>query len=1185
MRRRHCFLLTIVFLAGLIALDWELARRPGKIQTVIRREIDSLFKDPPTNYAIDIVSPTEVRIDRIDIRAGRHSDDEFLTCETLIARIDFWKLLRGELELDQITLLEPELHLRWATDGELSLPSIFAPTESEGDIAAPEILVQDMKVLFHDAPFWGKPVVVVSGIDLDMQPSLSSKSYPYFLKGRIRDPSFGDFDLEAHFGGAQLRGLISQRDFKLGPKHTAHLRKGIRETIDRVKMTEGTFDLSVEFFADDVLDHIDYEIVAEIKDVQLSYESWPFAISGMQGRLRMADLKLTADLLEFQLSDALVTVNEMTVDFDGAEPGFSLAASVRGLHLEEKVAADLMRLPEPFPDVGESLEALGIRGRIDLDLDLKKEVVKENTRRPGDSESRVIVDILAKFREAELTYRGFADESGVREGYPYPLESIVGTVRIQNDGLEFRDLRSTVRSPDLIANGWVTYGRADFGFSVDIRGYGIHLDEKVRMTLPVGEREVYDSYEPSGPVDFVLRIDNPQGREGPPDVLLDVELQGCAALPRLFPYPLEDLRGHLVFGKTGGTLIQDLTASNKQARFNIEGVLDHSSAVNDPSYTLDIRVEDLAVDDHLLIGLSAEFPDIASEIRRYNFAGLIDFDCQISSEQEGALNRFAAELKGLDFRYEEFPNAHCRDLRGHIVAQGDRLQIDRASFDLADCKVAASGWVDIKEGGAHDLFLDCPELRVNEETLRIAEDAAPFIGDLAELMDIQGGVTLSLKMRKGSRGELVRTSVTAQGLRIELKEPSLVFEDVHGSLTVDRSGVHFEGWTAALPYGDGIEDRDRLIVNVNSARWDRGSNGHAGLVGGEDDHRIILHEVGFRDLMLDERLFRRLPEDWARTLRDWKLDGRLAGRLKGLTYRAGEAGFHGELIPGELSLDPGVPIGLNHGRILIEDGVIGADRFDIKGSLEDADLSVLDFPMVHAKAVFQVDHRSVAVRELAADCLGGRVNPKETFFVMDHGIDGHFEASASMSEIDLSEWVGTRGGDPKQVSGRATAWARMDGLMGKDATYRGQGEMWLSGRRLYDLPLLATILRFLNLDFLGNDGVQTAHFESEIKDERVLVKNARFDGPGVRLRGGGHIGFDGIAQLEFSPKIIKLLDPIPLIGDIVNIATGFVVSKIKITGPLEDLRAEGENYITEMLPGEEDSGRRLKPRPVEPERE
>ncbi|MCB9833375.1 MAG: hypothetical protein H6807_12975 [Planctomycetes bacterium] len=1164
MKRRHCFLLTIVFLAGLIMLDWELARRPGKIEAVLRREIEKLLKVPFRHLPVQIVSPTEVRVRDITIFARHNSNDEFLRCDELVARIDFWKLLGGDLEFDEIEVNGPELHLRWS-EGELSLPSIFEQTETGGGMKAPEISIHGMNVVFHDAPFWGAERVSITGIDLQMRPDPLSRNHPYALSGSIEDQVFGRFDLKAGIGSARLRGSVTRRGFRLGPEHTAYLSNSLRETLDRIKMSEGAINLQVAFEAEDVLDRIDYTVTAELDGVSLGYEAWPFAVTGLNGTFRLDDLVLVAQDLEFQLAGADVDVQQLSVDFDGVEPGFEAVAKVTDLHLDDQVALDLRRLPEPFPDVGEALEALGARGSIDVDVDLRK------PKRPA----RVAVDILAKFRKAQLSYQGFEEADGTREGYPYPLESIIGTVHIGNDGLEFWDLTSTVRSPDLRANGWVTYGQKPLAYAIDIQGFDVHLDEKVRMTLPVAEREIYDSYEPTGPVNFGLVIKRPAGRDGPPDVTLDVELRGCSALPRLFPYPINDMRGHLLFGEAGGTNIKDVTASNKRARFTIEGQLDHSAAVDDPAYELDIVVEDLAVDEPLLIGLSAEFPEIASELRRWNFVGDVDFQCHISSAAEGANNHFAADLKGLSFCYEEFDTAPCSNLRGRVEAKGDRLDIMRSTFELAGCEVSASGWVDIGTGGAHELFLECPELLVNEQTIGVAAEAAPYVGQLAELMDVRGAVTLDLKMRKGSRGELVRTAITAQGLRIELKEPALVFEDVHGSMTIEGPDLVFEGWTAALPYGDGIEDRDRLIVNVNRGRWRRGDQGDF----------LNVHEIGFRDLMLDERLFRRLPEDWARTLRDWELRGRLAGRVTSLLLRDGEAGFKGELVPSELSCDPGVAIGLNHGSIMIEDASISDEGFDVKGSLVDADLTVLRFPVVHANALFQVDQRSVALRDLAGDCLGGRVNPHETYFVMDHGIDGHFETSVSLSEIDLSEWRRAFGGDPKRLSGRATAWGRMDGLVASHDTYRGQGELWLSGRQLYDLPLLATLLQFLNLDFLANDEVQTAHCGVRIEDEKVLVEDALFDGPGVRLSGGGHIGFDGIAQLEFEPSIIKLLDPIPLVGDLVNFAMGFMVSKIKITGPLEDMRAEGENHITALLPGEEDSGRRLKPREVVPETE
>jgi hypothetical protein len=1043
----------------------------------------------------------------------------------------------------------------------------------------PNIDVTGMSVHFYNAPFWDPSgAVSISGINIGISPDIL-KTHPYHLEGEINDVVFGKFSLEGNFGGARINGRVNHESLVLSKQMVEKLHPSLQTELKKIRLNDGNIELNVEFHADDVLDRIDYSASADLKNVSVSYRNWPIEVTEMYGKLHFENLRLESTDLKFNLAEAEVDVESAEVDLAPLEPEFTVKGVMKKLHIDDQFVESLEQVHvAPFADVAESLSALGAHGYVDVNFDLSQS--------SNDNVEGVKVDIIAQFREADLTFRGYKDsETGLREGYPYPLKKVVGTVHIGNNRLDFRDLTSSVREPDLRANGYVTYGEAPFSYDIDIKGYNVQLDEKVRGTLPIDEREIFDSYNPSGPVDFALRITRPVGREDSPDFSLDVNLRGCTAEPALFPYQLEDLRGHLLFGGAEGTLIKAITARHEGARFNVNGKLDHHVAndidpvaydpevsVGEPTYDLEIAVEDLPVNEDLFKGIGREFPEIAAELRRYGFSGIVDFDCSIKSEQGGALNTYHAEMKGLDFCYERFSDAKCTNLKGEVIVEGDKLRFNRTTFQLFGNEMDANGWLNIGSDPGYDIRIGSKNFAVTKEAIDVALDVAPSISDISDETNLAGNISLGLLLRSGPQGELFQTNITAQGLSVDIPKYRIKARNVYGSVEIEGDDLNLHGWTGVLPYGDAGEKAQELVFSVN--------RGHLKI--NEEGSQLNLHDIGFDNLLLDSRLWKMLPEEIALEFDKLRLSGRVSGKIDSLLLANDTVRLSGQVNPRNVKLDPGVPLAINHGTVIIEDARFGPESFDVEGRLEDSDLVIDSFPVTSSAAIFQVDQDSFGLRNFEGDCLGGRVKPIQSHFTLNHGGDGTFASSLSVKNIDLSQFAITMGGNADDTIGNANGWAEMKGKLDDHSTFVGKGEIWIKGEKLYELPVLAKILHFVNFDFLihGSGQEQRAHFTAKIENEKMLIEDARFEGPGIALDGGGHVGFDGVAQLEFTPTIIKLLDGIPVLGDIVNVVTGFLVSKIKVSGPMEDLRAEGDNYFTELLPSAKDTGRRLKTRPL-----
>lgn len=1164
MKRRHYFLLTFVFLVGLAALDVAVILSPSKVRALISAELEATVKVPIEYEGISPSGLSSIRVTGIRVWRDEARTEPILECREMIATLDFRALLEREIKVDRVELVEPVVHLAWDENKKLDLPSILRESRSTQRAATiPEIAVRDLELVFAGAPFWNEEADVrLHGIDIELTPR-RSKVFPYSFEGTIDDPIFGHFSMRGDFG-TRVRGVVERKEFRLEDRHVECLDPALRDVVREFGM-EGAIDVEVDIESEDLLDHVDVEVLAVARDVRLRHDRWPAHVDALNGTLRWHRKRITADDLEMRLDGSYVRFQRAEVDLSGEGLEFVMAGHATDWTIDPDFAESLRAYPDdPMADVREAIEAFEIDGKLDYDFAL--------SRKRGARRTEVSFDV--DLREVDLRFIGYPDRvTGRREGYPYPIERALGRVRITNDRLEFHDLHSAVRSPDFQADGRIDFGDASAGTGMDIeiRGRDFKLDHRIRDTLPETDRKVLASYSPEGAVDFDLTVRRDRHAAGPASATLIVDLDGVTATPEPFPYLLHDIEGKLVFDD-GPTRVLGVTARHGRTAIRVDGLVDLASTVGDPFYELNVEAENVELDDDLLTALSHEFADIASEVRRFNFEGDVDFSCRIDSRDEGARDRYEIDLNGLAFRYDVFPHVRVTGLRGRLVAEGDRLTIEPgARMRCCGSEFDAGGWVGLTGDDAHDITVVCDTFKLNEQAMVAAAQAAPEIGDIEEVVDIAGTIGLRIRLKRSPRGSLNRVGVTAKGLVVTGKTIPFAVTDVFGTLTTSGQDVAFDTWTGLVAYDGTGPDADRLVLGVRGGHY-RSKRG---------EHRLVLDGVTFSNLSFEERILSMLPDDVAAKMKELGLRGRVDGHLDSLLHRGGLTRFEGRIHPRDVRLDPGIAVGFNRGVIVVEDAAFRDDDLEVKGHLEDSDLILHHFSLKDVSARFEIDGESFAVRDIGGRVLEGRLAEESSLFVMDFASPQPFRAAVSISEANISALIDELGGNPRSVEGIANGRASIEGDLEDSETWTGDGRILMNGRRLYDLPFFAVVFELINFDFLTSpDANQSGELDLTVADETVTLAKADFRGPGINLEGKGEIGFDGICRLEFDPKPVKWLDPVPLVGEVVDFIRGFIASTILVTGPIEDPKATALNHITEILPTDEDSGRRLKIKPL-----
>jgi hypothetical protein len=1144
------FILSAVFLVGLVAFDLALVLRPHEMRMQLDRLLKANLKTRVEYKDIQIGGLGEVLIQDAVVFRTQAGAAKAFECREIAVALDWRRFLEGTVEIDRVSLRDPVLYLEWTATGELDLPSIIQTSGTKArSLKIPAVTIDGLAIVAKNAPYMAPgESATLAGIDLTLSPR-RSRLFSYAFEGAIDDPIFGRFSVDGSFGEAMLRGNVRRDGFALTREMMTLLDPKLRAALAKLEM-EGTMDLYVELNATDFLDTIDVSGSARARDVSIRYEGFPTKVEHLNGVFHFADGRIRPEAVELSVAGGFVSIKKGSVDFSEGFPRWELDGKAAGLYLDRALASAIGEYPDPGPTVHEVLDALSADGFVDVDFNLKHD----------EPEGRVEVDVLVTFRETELCYAGFLRPDGTRDGYPYPLHKVVGTLHVGNDGCEFFDVRSIDKHPDITASGSVLYGRRGLGYDIQLRGTSIRLDEKIKNCLQPPQRKIYEDYEPDGPVSFALGIKREREDEDT-QVDLVVDLLGITAKPKIFPYFLEDVEGRLVFGRPDGVHVEHVEARHGRGVVTVDGVVAMGLDGGKTEYDLLIDGQDILVDADLMAAARVEFPKIVARLEPFQFAGPVTARTHLTTKPE-IPNTIHVDMHGVECRIPDY-GVHFTNMRGALDVKGDRLTIDEAVMNLRHNELVAAGWFDIGERGHYDLVLRSRELLLDRDFLQRVGERLPAIAALNEMVRVEGKIDAAVTVRKNERGEGAKTEVNALGVSVVGLRHPFVLREVFGALEYSGGELKLEGWTAIVPYGD-EDGAPRPMVNLRTGYWREQKGKHIVQLGG----------LALDGLVLEDRLYPMLGETIGGVLKTLEARGTLGVSADSVIIGDGKTRFQAKLTPRQVVMRPGLDIEWSGGAIIIDEGVVDDAGTEIHAHVEPSQWTLGPFHLTELSAAVVCDKQSMTVTEVSGRVMDGQMNPGSTRLRFDFEGDHAFAATLSLGKAQLSKLVDELGGEGKKVDGVANLQAALTGQMSRDETWVGSASIHVAGRRLYEMPVFAQIFRIFNLDFLTEPNeAQSGIAQCRIERRQVRVQDASITGPGINLIDGeGIIDFDGRCNLVFDIEGITMLDTVPIIGDIITFGRSFLIKSVHLTGPIHDPSASLGNHITDLAsPGAPES--------------
>lgn len=255
------------------------------------------------------------------------------------------------------------------------------------------------------------------------------------------------------------------------------------------------------------------------EDMAICFHGFRYPLAHLGGHLeqqldprRQLDV-LKIDLVGFTGSERVYI--QGTVSGSGPAPEADIHVWGRNIPLDAKLRN---ALPQVHQKLADQFHPVGL---CDVDV-----LIARAAGQPDYHEH-----IQVKFHDAAIRY----------DVFPYPLESVHGTLEIRPDGWEFRDFEGTHRGLKVMCAGGSRPTPRGDGLTVSIRGTDMLLDQELAQALDPGLKPAWTILAPSGRMHFraEVRCDPNQT----PDLDVTLTAANCGIRPTFFPFSLNQITG------------------------------------------------------------------------------------------------------------------------------------------------------------------------------------------------------------------------------------------------------------------------------------------------------------------------------------------------------------------------------------------------------------------------------------------------------------------------------------------------------------------------------------------------------------------------------------------------------------------------------------------------------------------
>lgn len=725
---------------------------------------------------------------------------------------------------------------------------------------------------------------------------------------------------------------------------------------------------------------------------------------------------------------------------------------------------------------------------------------------------------------------------------------------------------------------------ANAGVEITVSGANVRSEPALRTSFPPEVQQALRMFDPDRgetyPIfegSFDCAVKRPVGPRTKWDIYTVVRIDKATGALHEFPYMLRDLAMEL---RIGDTSVEIINANMKHGGggVRVDGVVSwnktRSTERRQTKTDLRLVAMDLPIDDQLLTALP---PDRRELIQKLGLGGNISVDGTIKSDS-AAGGKIDYEL-GLKLSKGTLWPAGgmfvLNDASGSMTLWPHRIAIHELIARRGDGRVSLKGDCELTADGrprldlsvsAENLLLDSPlYAMLPEDAKRAWDEVRP-----------SGTVDGDLRYISNKPDETFTTTIRPRALSANLQSMPYALTHLGGAVTITSSQTTLQNVTAR--HGDA-----RFTINgtgeggpAGASKWDLSLTGddvpldeqlRAALPSAAAELMTSINLRGIADMQFDRILY----ETKGLPLASTTAPGALTATASPAPARPADVTLLGRLLPKDVAMDLGVPLTGVQGTIAFDAGFPAGRIAGVTGSLDLNELKIAGRTITGMRASIEKPAQQAQLRlsDIGAQLAGGTVAGDVSLTFPDEG-DGTYNLDLILQNADAHELVQPSGTD--RIQGQLSASLALEGKWEDPSARRGRGDVLVSGKEMYQMPMILGLLQVTNLSLPINSPFNEGAARFVVDASTVYFESLQFKSDLMLMDGDGHIDFGtGQVHMTFRTDNPKALQ-VPFISDLWRGAQQELF-KIQVRGTVTKPKVSGEmmgtftTTIDEVLKG------------------
>lgn len=787
------------------------------------------------------------------------------------------------------------------------------------------------------------------------------------------------------------------------------------------------------------------------------------------------------------------------------------------------------------------------------------------------------------------------------EMFPYPIRRATGKISFGVNPDTGRDMMRLINirghgaiggpneNADIFVDGIITPLDDKAGVNIRVRGENISSEPALTHSFPRPVREALTVFDPEGRGQyptyagrFECDIIRPIGWRMPWTINVDIDLKTAAGRLVPFPYPLSGVSGRLEI-REGYVDIKQASMKRGDGTLVFDGRVRWGKKHEPVRTDLTITARNTPIDQDLINALP---PAQRAWLSAVGMKGTIDIDGRVWPRELGnnAVEtdyQFDVNLRdGTACPVDDQPTV--TGLNGLLRLTPQKLQMLKLAGRRGESVLSSDGWiawpndvlsVDLTTR-ATDLKLDASLYKALPEGARAGWDA----------VKPQGSVDATLVVRTDP-AVLATASVTASlapGDQLQYPPPAFELTLIPRDLTVTPDALPVK---LSDVKGNVVVTRDRVTLTDVTARRGEATLSVSG-VGTLGDDPVWDLKIAGEKTVIDKELLDALPPALSEVLRSIDLTGRTSYAFSKLVYKPNAPSFGATqpVVPSDVAQRPatlpapgvdvdfacrietdgatmqvGVPLSDVRGRLDLSGAVRDGRVSELSGQIDVPTLSMAGRKAQRFSATLSKprDLPALQISKMQGELAGGSVAGQIDVVYPDDG-PSRYAMSVVLHEADIRELAGP---SEQDVSGRLNASLALEGSWVDIKSRRGRGDVQVSGKDMYRIPVVLGLLEIANLSLPINSPFSEGSARYGVEGERITLEQIELRSQNMLMQGSGFLDF-GTKQVRLkfttdNPNWPK----IPLVGDLIQSARSELL-QIHVKGTLTDPKVSAGTFNT-----------------------